>query len=259
MAASSNPDLSFYKTELKDPRVQAILDAITFAEGTWDSKNKKRIYDMGFGGTRFNSLDKHPDTVYKGRSTAAGAYQFLTPTWNNAANTFGFKDFKPEAQDIAALLLLRERSKDEGGINLYKQKGLTPETIALLAGEWASFPKLNGQSAYSNQSVKKADDIINFFKEREAYYKNNKPDNSQSGQANNVPTQQPASSPATAEQIVNINLGGLIKSKQNEDDKDEDEDGVFNVDKFLSAYIGNMLKSPTLESNPWSLDEMSIG
>jgi hypothetical protein len=42
------------------------------------------------------------------KSSAAGAYQFLTKTWNDCKSVLGLSDFSPASQDKACILLLRQ-------------------------------------------------------------------------------------------------------------------------------------------------------
>jgi hypothetical protein len=89
----------------------------------------------------------------KGRSTAAGAYQFLTPTWQQQQKKLGLGSFGPVEQDIAALDLARQRTMGLGGLSYLQKQGLTPEFVAALAPEWASLPTKEGKSYYG-QPVK---------------------------------------------------------------------------------------------------------
>jgi muramidase (phage lysozyme) len=98
------------------------------------------------------SLDIHPNQpITSGRytSTAAGAYQFLTSTWNGAARELRLQNFGPEAQDQAALYLVESR----GVLALFDREGLTARVLARLAPEWASLPNLAGRSHYSQPVV----------------------------------------------------------------------------------------------------------
>ena len=141
------------------PKRRALLNTIRFAEGTW--KQGREGYRTLYGGGRFNSLERHPEVVVvkRYRSAAAGAYQFLPGTWREAATKLQLDSFKPADQDQAALYLVDRR----GVLNQIDQKGLTRESMAVLAREWASFPNLAGNSAYG-QPVKQAEDLERFYR-----------------------------------------------------------------------------------------------
>jgi lysozyme len=137
----------------KDQR--AMLDAIAFAEGTRDQPNGGYKTLFGFG--QFEDYSKHPDKVVrKGRyaSTAAGRYQFLTPTWNRLSKKLGLKDFSPASQDKAALELAKEYGVTS---ELLKKEGMSSRVSALLGKQWASFPGSPfGQPIKPLSSIQKA-------------------------------------------------------------------------------------------------------
>ena len=141
------------------PKRRALLNTIRFAEGTW--KQGREGYRTLYGGGRFNSLERHPEVVVvkRYRSAAAGAYQFLPGTWREAATKLQLESFRPADQDQAALYLVDRR----GVLEQIDQKGLTRESMAVLAREWASFPNLAGSSAYG-QPVKQAEDLERFYR-----------------------------------------------------------------------------------------------
>jgi muramidase (phage lysozyme) len=146
------PDSEFGYEGLTDNQ-RGWLNAIKFAEGTL--RPGMDSYRVMFGGKLAKDLSRHPDLVNRSpgyASTAAGAYQFLTPTWAAAAKALGLKDFSPASQDKAALWLLKNR-----GINTLTDP-MTRENMAKVAPEWASFPTLSGRS-YWNQPVKSPESI----------------------------------------------------------------------------------------------------
>ncbi len=144
-------DRKFYEQFRQTPEGQALLRTIRFAEGT--ERGGPDSYRVMFGGSLAPDLKRHPDVVMKGRSTAAGAYQFLTPTWNAAQKRLGLTSFGPVEQDIAALDLARSRTMGLGGLSYLQKQGLTPDFVAALAPEWASLPTKEGKSYYG-QPVK---------------------------------------------------------------------------------------------------------
>ncbi|AYA04630.1 lysozyme [Acinetobacter sp. WCHAc010034] len=94
----------------QNPNVRKMLDLIASAEGV------RHGYNTGFGNTRFESLQAHPNirksfTQTDGRknyTTAAGRYQFLNKTWQSLAKRYGLKDFSGANQDLGAIALLVE-------------------------------------------------------------------------------------------------------------------------------------------------------
>lgn len=144
-------DRSFYEQFRQTPEAQGLLRMLRFAEGT--ERGGQDSYRVMFGGSLAPDLKQHPDKVMKGRSTAAGAYQFLTPTWQQQQKKLGLSSFGPVEQDIAALDLARQRTLSLGGLSYLQKQGLTPEFVAALAPEWASLPTKEGKSYYG-QPVK---------------------------------------------------------------------------------------------------------
>lgn len=143
------------------PKRRALLNTIRYAEGTW-KRGSREGYHTLYGGGRFASLARHPEIVVTKRytSAAAGAYQFLPTTWKEASRKLQLESFDPASQDQAALYLIDRR----GVLDSIDSSGLTPESIATLAKEWASFPTLAGMSAYG-QPVKQAEDLTRFYLE----------------------------------------------------------------------------------------------
>jgi lysozyme len=141
------------------PRRQALLNTIRYAEGTWKQGSREGYHTL-YGGGRFASLARHPEIVVVKRytSAAAGAYQFLPGTWREASRRLQLASFQPANQDQAALYLVDRR----GVLDAIDRDGLTPNAMAVLAKEWASFPTLSGQSAYG-QPVKAAAELERFY------------------------------------------------------------------------------------------------
>lgn len=121
-----------------DSNVVAFLKMIRYAEGTAGPDGYRTLW----GGGLFESFADHPRIVGEymsnGRpikSTAAGAYQFLEGTWDDAARKLGLVDFSPASQDRAAIWLLSRRGA-LGDV----QAGRFEVAIAKCAKEWASLP-----------------------------------------------------------------------------------------------------------------------
>jgi muramidase (phage lysozyme) len=127
------------------PERRALLDTIRYAEGTWRGGSPEG-YRTLYGGGRFVSFERHPDTVVVRTyaSAAAGAYQFLPTTWEAASRRLGLKGFGPANQDQVALHLVEAR----GALAAVDRGELCDETMHRLSPEWASFPTHSGGSAY---------------------------------------------------------------------------------------------------------------
>lgn len=96
-------------------------------------------YRMMFGGSLFDAPPwEHPRMLhtYNGlSSTAAGAYQFISRTWDALVKEYDFPDFSPRSQDLAAIALIKGRGALEdlkaGDVNAF---------ISKCCKEWASLP-----------------------------------------------------------------------------------------------------------------------
>lgn len=161
-------DRAFYEKFRTTPQGQSLLRMIRYAEGT--ERGGPDSYRVMFGGGLAPNLKQHPDKVITGggySSSAAGAYQFLTPTWQQQQKKLGLQSFGPVEQDIAALDLVRQRTMGLGGLSYLQEKGLTPEFVAKLAPEWASLPTQQGKSYYG-QPVKSYDELKKVYGQQAA-------------------------------------------------------------------------------------------
>ena len=119
-----------------NPNVSAFLRVIREGETSQDDI----AYRTVVGGGTFDSFEDHPRRlVYLPglglSSTAAGAYQFLSRTWDGVAKKLGLPDFSPQSQDTAAVELIRGRNALEDVIN-----GRFEAALAKCNKEWASLP-----------------------------------------------------------------------------------------------------------------------
>lgn len=115
---------------LENRNVRAFLMMIRTGEGTAGSNGYRTL----FGGQLFDGFEDHPRiTVTAGgyTSTAAGAYQILSRTWDG----LGLADFTPASQDVAAVMLIKRRGALADVI-----AGRIEQAVAKCAKEWASLP-----------------------------------------------------------------------------------------------------------------------
>lgn len=114
--------------------VQAFLTLIRTGEGTIGTAGYRTL----FGGSLFNSFTDHPRKVITNSgysSSAAGAYQIIVKTWDGLVSRYGFNDFSPKNQDLAALALIKGR----GALNDVIE-GRFKVAIDKCNQEWASLP-----------------------------------------------------------------------------------------------------------------------
>ncbi len=116
------------------PNVQAMLRVIRAAEGTADAGGYSRL----FGGKQFSDFSDHPRVTVKASgytSTAAGAYQALSSTWDETKRIMGLTDFSPANQDLFAVGRIAARGALEDVV-----AGRFDAAIKKIAREWASMP-----------------------------------------------------------------------------------------------------------------------
>ncbi len=129
---------------LQNRNVQAILRVIRTGEGTADAGGYSRLY----GGGAFSSYADHPRQKIRKwgiTSTAAGAYQFLSSSWDETRRLMGLKDFSPASQDLAAVGRIAARGALDDVIN-----GRFTTAIRKINKEWASLPG----SPYGQRTLK---------------------------------------------------------------------------------------------------------
>lgn len=145
-----------------DRNVSAFLFTIRASEHRYpDNVLNDAAYHIFYGGKRFYDMSDHPaitgevapvplsDTVCAASglepgcvSTAAGAYQFIRPTWKRLKNKLNLQDFSPGSQDLAAVQLL----DDIGALSMV-QSGDIQGALKKASKVWASLP---GSSAQQN-------------------------------------------------------------------------------------------------------------
>lgn len=123
---------------LANENVQKFLGLLRWCEGT-DGPDGYRTL---FGGSVFDDYSHHPHQVVTAKlgssriaSSAAGAYQFLSKTWDRLVELYALQDFSPESQDIACLALIDGRKALDDVV-----AGRWEVAIAKCNREWASLP-----------------------------------------------------------------------------------------------------------------------
>ena len=150
------------------PCRSAILDVISYSEGTWhSSSNTNKVfdgprYDIMYGGGTFYSYKDHPRqliTKWGYTSDASGAYQFLSTTWDRIADELNLLDFSPESQDQAAIHLIKKAD----ALELVDKCTFNRQILNKLAKIWAGIPYVNDQSYYHPQPSKSFEELLNFW------------------------------------------------------------------------------------------------
>jgi muramidase (phage lysozyme) len=136
----------------EERNLKAFLRLIQYSEGTSKKPNPYAVV-YGYKHTITNFQD-HPYYTgeWKGEilpaamcqaaglsagciTTAAGAYQFIRPTWQDLKTKLKLPDFGPESQDKAATELIKRRGALED-----VKAGRIATAISKCRKEWASFP-----------------------------------------------------------------------------------------------------------------------
>jgi len=152
-----------YEALLQRPEVRSLLNTIRYAEGTPGDAG----YQTMFGGSKFDTSKgwQHPNKAISSggyTSTAAGAYQFLQPTWQGTAKALGLTQFDPKSQDLAALYLI---DKKRGALEPFLKGEKFGTVINKLAPEWAALPTSSGGSYYGQPS-KKLSDLYQYYEQQ---------------------------------------------------------------------------------------------
>jgi muramidase (phage lysozyme) len=110
---------------------------IRYGEGTSGDAG----YTTQFTGTQFNDTSKHPRQIRSSgslSSDAAGAYQFLSTTWDEAKGALNLTDFSPASQEKAGQFLAQRRGVDTSKV--FTNIDEFRSAMDKLAPEWASLP-----------------------------------------------------------------------------------------------------------------------
>lgn len=139
----SNP---YVQNATSNPQSEALLSDVDARQYVLDriASGEANSYNELYGGSTFNSYASHPDVhiPIPGRpgwtSSAAGRYQFITPTWNDEARRLGLKDFGPKNQDAAAWDLAQRTYQQTTGRSLVDDAKKREVNWSALGGQWAS-------------------------------------------------------------------------------------------------------------------------
>ncbi|MFC0407915.1 hypothetical protein [Roseomonas elaeocarpi] len=136
------------------PAARGLLDTIAGTESPG--------YNVLYGGRRFDDYSAHPNVpnvITSGphvgeTSTAAGRYQFLKGTWDEASKALGLTDFSPASQDRAAWWLAQRDYSKRTGRDLNADLNSSDPAVRAgigpaLRGTWTSLP--GGIEAGTNQ------------------------------------------------------------------------------------------------------------
>jgi len=121
---------------------------IKSGEGTLGDKG----YTTQFTGTQFSDMSKHPAQIRSANglsSDAAGAYQFLSTTYNPAAKALGITDFSPQSQEKVGKYLAQQRGMNTDIVHTDKASFL--KALDKIAPEWASMPTIKTGTSYYGQ------------------------------------------------------------------------------------------------------------
>lgn len=129
------------------PTKRALLNSVAAGEAP--------DYNTVYGGGRFEEMNDHPRRAVPIRSgpnagrtsSAAGRYQFLGSTWDEAKNALGLPDFSPDSQDRAAAWLAERDYKKRTGRDLWadvEEAKADPRKLNFIGGAlsktWTSLP-----------------------------------------------------------------------------------------------------------------------
>ena len=111
-----------------------------------------RGYTTQFTGKQFSDLSRHPAQINSANglsSDAAGAYQFLSTTYNPAAKALGITDFSPQSQEKVGKYLAQQRGMNTDIVHTDKASFL--KSLDKIAPEWASMPTIKTGTSYYGQ------------------------------------------------------------------------------------------------------------
>lgn len=142
------------------PNVAACLEMIRDGEGT----KGDRGFTTMFTGAQFSAPPwRHPRQIQSGgglSSDAAGAWQFLSPTWDAVAAQLNLPDFSPRSQALAAQQLIKNRGVYDAVV-----RGDLKASLIQLSWEWASLPIGPGQAGRYGQPNHTYEQVVSIFEQ----------------------------------------------------------------------------------------------
>ena len=154
--------------DLTNPNRYALSQVVQHAEGTRGPDAYRVMFGHSASNPRLlNDFSQHPNNPYPTpwgkNSEAAGAYQFMMPTWNDITRANpDIRDFSPESRERAFDFLAKRRGVNPtapiNNINDFT------DVMTRFSPEWASLPYKGGESYY-NQPVKKIEELWNVYQD----------------------------------------------------------------------------------------------
>lgn len=144
---------------LHNTNVRALLRVVREGETDQTTNAYRKLVGDPPGVYSITDLSDHPRrVVHIDRlqlfSSAAGAYQFLTRTWDELVAQYGFENFGPSCQDEAAVGLFARRKALDAAIG-----GAVALWLDKCSYEWASLPP--GRYGQGELSI---DRVVEVFK-----------------------------------------------------------------------------------------------
>jgi len=133
---------------------------IKTGEGTLGDKG----YTTMFTGAQFSDMSRHPAQINSANglsSDAAGAFQFLSTTYNPAAKKLGITDFSPQSQEKVGKYLAQQRGMNTDIVHTDKASFL--KALDKIAPEWASMPTVKTGTSYYGQGGLTPDEAWNIY------------------------------------------------------------------------------------------------
>lgn len=155
-----------------DPYIRALMRTISASEA-----NYAKPYEVIYGGRTISDLSRHPNRCYPIESgpnvglctTAAGRYQFITPTWELVAKKYHPQrspwwwkqdySFEPKYQDQVVHDWLSDSTVWNDDISSLLQQGRLSDVFRILASTWTSLSsgiEENAITPYLHQVYKEA-------------------------------------------------------------------------------------------------------